>query len=129
MSKLLFRLTRDATKHHKLSLLQYYQRQYYQERISPQYEERIRVLNSEYAAAKAAAAASNTECKVSPPQPVAVRTAVSKTCMDEENEEFMTQLKADWAKDMQMEAEEFQSLMRPPTTAEEYQQYVSYCVR
>ncbi|KAF7799680.1 hypothetical protein EIP86_010920 [Pleurotus ostreatoroseus] len=125
MSKLLFRLTRDATKHHKLSLLQYYQRQHYHDRISPRYEERFNALSAEYAAAKAAAEENNVECTVAPPKAVAVRTSVAQECLKDEDEQFLVQLKADWERDVQAEADEHSTLLRPPQTAEEYQQSIN----
>ncbi len=124
MSKLLFRLSRESAKPHKLSLLQYYQREHYQARISARYDERFRALSEEYAAAKAAADAGSQDCTVAPPHPVAVRTGVAKMCLEEEDSEFLEQLKAEWSAAMEEEAQEYQSLVRSPASAEEYQQYV-----
>ncbi|KAF7797721.1 hypothetical protein EIP86_008921 [Pleurotus ostreatoroseus] len=121
VSKLLFRLTREASKPHKLSLLQYYQREYYHSRISRAFDERFRALTEEYEAARATAVSNNLDFTATAPQRVAVRTNVAKTCMDSEDEEFMEQLKIDWERDMQAEAEEYQTMLRRPATAEEYQ--------
>ncbi|KAF7789829.1 hypothetical protein EIP86_000775 [Pleurotus ostreatoroseus] len=120
-SKLKYRLMRETARHHKLSLFQFYQREHYQERISPRFQQLWREAMEAWESDKAAAAANNVEFDVPAPKQVAIRTSAAKTCMEAEDDAFIQDLKERWQHDIQEESAQHQAMMGPPETPEEFQ--------
>lgn len=121
-SQLLTQLTQRANRPYKLSLVQFYLREHYDERIIKHFDERWAIVETAYEERKAAAATSSAPFEEDPPQKVAVRTVAAKEQWDKETEEFRESVRVAWEAWWAKELADYAKLQEPPSCAEDYQE-------
>lgn len=123
-SKLLSQITQIANRPHRLHLVQYYQREYYEERIQDAYEEEWSRVYAAYNTRRDAAEAAGEQFDESPPQAVAIRTATAAKCWEQEDQAFKNQVTEEWEQDWEIAKEEYARFAQSPSTPQDYDSYV-----
>ena len=125
-AKLLAKLTKAANRPHKLTLIQFYQREYYTDRLAVHFDARWAAVYSAYEQRKAAALQTGQEIQEAKPYEVSVRTAVAKERWEMESDGFKEQVTKDWEEDWDDQITEYKLLSECPKTPEEFDRCVTY---